>query len=88
MLYLTGLAYLALGRYDDGVESFTAAANRDRPNAEILYRLAESQWLAGRSGEAVAAARQALAMEPQHQLSLDLLRRIQLAQQPQAPLRR
>jgi tetratricopeptide (TPR) repeat protein len=88
VLYLSGLAYLALGRYDDGAESFAAAANRDRPTAEIIYRLAESQWLAGRPGEAAAAARQALAMEPRHQPSLDLLRRIQLAQQPQAPLRR
>jgi tetratricopeptide (TPR) repeat protein len=91
VFYLSGLAYLALRRYDDAAQCFVAAANRDRPTAEIFYRLAESQWLGGRAGEAAAAVQQALAIEPRHQPSLDLFRRIQaaqLAQQPQAPLRR
>ena len=47
VLYLMGLAYVALNRYDDGVESLAAAATRERPTPEILYRLAEAQWLAG-----------------------------------------
>ena len=88
MLYLLGLAYSALGRYDDSVESLALAAGRDKPTVEILYRLAEAQWLAGRGNEAIVSAQHALAMDPRHQLSRDLMHRIELAQSPQAPLRR
>ena len=56
--------------------------------AEILYRLAQAQWLAGRPGDAVAAAQAALAMEPRHQSCRELLDRIELARQTNVPLRR
>jgi tetratricopeptide (TPR) repeat protein len=88
VLYLTGLAYVALGRYDDGVESLSAAATRGKPTAEIFCQLGEAQLLAGHPPQAAEAARQALALEPQHQLSRNLLQRVEVAQQPQPTLTR
>jgi tetratricopeptide (TPR) repeat protein len=83
VLYLTGAAYLALGRYDDAVEKMKLAVERGNPNSDLLCRLAEAEHLAGRSREAAATAAQALALQPRHQPSLDLLQRIDVAQQPQ-----
>jgi tetratricopeptide (TPR) repeat protein len=88
VLYLTGLAYVALGRYDDGVERFSAAAARGKPTPEMFYRLGEAQLLAGRPAEAADAARQALALQPQHGPSRNLLERIEIAQRPQDTMRK
>jgi len=85
VLHLTGMAYMALGRYDEAVESLAAAATRGKPSTDIFYRLGEAQWLAGRADEAAATAQQALALMPSHQPSRDLLGRIELARQPQQP---
>lgn len=83
VLYLTGIAYMALGRNENAVESLRAAVGRDKPNSDLYCRLAEAELLAGHSREATAVAQQALAMQPQHGPSLELLQRIQVAQQPQ-----
>jgi tetratricopeptide (TPR) repeat protein len=88
VLRLMGLAYTALGRYEDAVESLSAAAVRGDPTPEILYRLAEAELLAGHPAEAEAAAQRALAVEPQHPPSRRLLDRLQLARQPREPPRR
>lgn len=88
VLYLIGLAYLARGRYEDAAESLSAAAGREQPNPEVFYRLGEAEMLAGHPGEAAAAARQALALAPEHEPSRRLLDRLQLARQPQAAPRR
>jgi hypothetical protein len=83
VLYLTGAACLALSRYDEAVESMRAAVARGKPNSDLLCRLAEAEFLAGRSREAAATASEALALQPQHQPSLELLQRIDAAQQSQ-----
>ncbi len=88
VLRLMGLSYTALGRYEDALESLSAAAVREDPTPEIFYRLAEAELLAGHPAEAEAAARHALALHPHHQPSRQLLDRLQLARQPQAPPRR
>jgi len=87
VLYLMGLSYLALVRYDNAVESFSAAAARDKPNPEVLYRLGEAQLAAGRPREASETARQALALHPQHGPSRELLHRIEVAMQPHEAVR-
>ena len=87
VLYLTGLAYMALGRYDEGRESLLAAVARGKPTAEMFCRLGEAELLAGHPAEAADAARRALALQPQHQPSRDLLERIELAQQPRGTVR-
>lgn len=88
VLYLTGLAYVALGRYDDGVESLSAAISRQQPTAEMFCHLGEAQLLAGHPPAAAEAARQALALDPQHQASRSLLQRVELARQSQTTLQR
>ena len=80
VLYAEGKALLALGRPDDAVESFAMAAARDKPTADVLYGLAESQLLAGRTTEAIAAAKQAIEIDPSHQPSRRLLDRTDVVQ--------
>jgi tetratricopeptide (TPR) repeat protein len=82
--YLTGLAYSATGRWDDAAESLSTAATCGPPTPEILYRLGEARWSAGHPAEASAALQQALAMEPRHQPSLELLRRMEVASRPRS----
>jgi tetratricopeptide (TPR) repeat protein len=88
VLYYQGVSYLALARYDDAVESLVAAAARDRPTAEILCRLAQAQWGAGRAAEALAAAERALALDPKHQPSRQFLQQTQVARQASLQQRR
>ena len=88
VLYLTGLAYSALDRYEDAAASLSAAARRARPTPEIYYRWAEAQWLAGRPEAAATAARGALTLQPTHQPSRELLGRIELARRPHGEPRR
>jgi tetratricopeptide (TPR) repeat protein len=76
ILYLQGLAYAAAGRYEDAVESYSTACIRADPTAEILYRLAESESLAGRTARAAEAAQEALQLDPHHRPSRVLLARI------------
>jgi len=85
VLYLTGLAYQALGRYEDSAENLSAAASRGDQTPEIFYRLGEAELLAGHPTEAAAAARRALELQPQHAPSRNLMERIQLASQPHGP---
>jgi tetratricopeptide (TPR) repeat protein len=87
VLYEQGVAYLALERYDDAVQVLSAAAVRGEATPEVLCQLAQAQWAAGRSGDAAASARQALALDPQHQPSRRLLEKAQLAQQSAGTLR-
>ena len=79
VLYLAGLAYTALGRSGDAVESLSAALMRDKPTPEILCRLGEAELAAGHPDEAFAAAQQALVLDPKHQASRELVNRIELA---------
>ena len=80
-LVLLGQTYTALGRYDEAIESFAAAVHR-KPTPEAFCCLGEAELLAGHPAAAAAAARQALALQPQHQLSRELLNRIEVAERP------
>lgn len=85
---LQGLAYRALGRHKDAGESFALALRQGPPTAELLYQLAEAQSQAGRREEASAAAVQALALDPGHQPSRELLGRLEIAAPPGNPMLR
>jgi tetratricopeptide (TPR) repeat protein len=87
VLHLLGLAYSATGRYDDAVETYTAAMLRDRPTPELLARLGEVQLARGRADEAATAAREALALDPNHEPSQQILARIEQARAAQTVLR-
>jgi len=77
VLYLEGLALTALGRYSDATTALAAASQRGSPTAELLCRLAEAQWRAGRPAEAQSSLQQALALEPTHPGSVVLAQRLQ-----------
>jgi len=88
VLHLTGLAYMALGQYDDAVTALSDAAVRQTPSPDLLSHLGEAELRAGRPEAAAAAARHALALQPQHQASRALLTRITAVHAENAPLRR
>lgn len=81
VLHLQGLAYMALHRYDDALESLTLASARDQATPDLLFHLAEAQMAAGLSTDATTTARQALALDPKHRPSQQFLERVELAQQ-------
>jgi tetratricopeptide (TPR) repeat protein len=64
--YQRGLAYKALGRYQDAVETLSQAAERSDPSSELLYHLGEAQLLAGNLASARLAAQALLAKSPTH----------------------
>jgi len=88
VLYLEGLAYKALGRHQDAVESLLAARLRTEPSVDLLFHLGEAELLAGRAAAADRTVRAALATDPQHQPSLALLARLQRSAQSAADVRR
>ena len=88
VLYLEGLAYAALERWDEAAETLAAASTRQRPTAEILFRLGQAELYAGRSARAAQTARQALALNPDHGPSRELLGHAELVLRPDGPLLR
>jgi len=79
VLVLQGFAYVALGRYEDAVRAYHAALARNPGEPEVLYHLARAELMAGRPENAAGAARQALALQPEHPQSRALLREIETA---------
>jgi tetratricopeptide (TPR) repeat protein len=73
--YLSGLALAAQGRHDEAIEHFETAL-RKHPTSDIFFHLAQSHFHAGRPEPARLAANQALAMEPRHRASQQLLDRL------------
>lgn len=82
VLYLQGLAYAAMERWGDAATSFSAAARREPPTPEVLFHLARARLLAGDPAAAATAARQALALDPAHQASRELLDQVELVLAP------
>jgi tetratricopeptide (TPR) repeat protein len=87
ILYLSGLAQTALGRYDDALVSYRLAAERGGPDAELSYRSAEALWLSQQPDAARNALAQALSLNPEHAPSRQLLGQIDLAGRPIPPAR-
>ena len=88
VLHRIGLAYIALNRYDDAVESLYAASVRGPPSAPILCSLGEAELMAGKPVEAEAKVRQALSIDPRHEGSRMLMSRLETARRPGYPSRR
>jgi len=89
-LWLEGLAYAAVGRGQDAVESLYAANLRGKPQADLLHDLAQAENAAGRPAVAADLARQALAVDASHQPSHVLMAQLQgsAAPDPAATIRR
>ncbi len=80
-------ACLALGRYQEAIAGYAAACLRAAPSADLLYRLARAQAMAGRSHQAIESAQQALAIDPGHGPSRQLLQQLDaVARAPQPPV--
>lgn len=84
VLYLSGLAYSALGRYEDALLAYRAASDRGGANPELAFRAGETLYLAQQPEAARHALHEALAMDPGHAPSRQLLERIDVAQRPVA----
>jgi tetratricopeptide (TPR) repeat protein len=69
---LQGLAFKALGRYDQAIESFAQAKQTGQPNGDLLFHLAETHWLAGDVANARLALQAALECHPEHSPSKQL----------------
>jgi tetratricopeptide (TPR) repeat protein len=83
-----GLAYAALSRFGEAADSLVEAGARGELTAEVLCELGWAQWRAGRPEAAAAAARDALALDPLHQPSRELLSQLALAQNRNDAVRR
>ncbi len=81
-LWLEGLAYQALDRPYDAIESLYAASLRGAPQADLLYQLALAEQTAGRPTAATNTVRQALSLDTQHQLSRVLLAQLERSAAP------
>jgi tetratricopeptide (TPR) repeat protein len=88
VLYLQGLAFAALGRFDDAAEAYAVAVARERPSADLLFALADAQLRAGRPLQANAAIQQALAIDPGHTASRALAAQVDLALRASGDFRR
>jgi tetratricopeptide (TPR) repeat protein len=88
VIYLEGLAYAALGRYDEAAERYTAALSRGQPTPELLYQLAVARSRIGQPYEALAAAEAALRMQPDNEPARRLIEQLGQRQPPDGPLRR
>lgn len=88
VLVLEGLTLLDLNRPHQACDALLAAAQRERPTAQVLYYLAHAQYAAGRYTQATAAAQQALALDASHQPSRQLLAQLAAHATPDEPQRR
>lgn len=79
VLYLTGLAYSATGRYVDAIDAFNQARSRERPTPDLLYWLADAQFKAGQPNEAQRTTAELLALAPTHAGGVALVERLEIA---------
>ena len=77
VLWLEGLAYGALGRHQEAVESLYAASQRGQPRPDLLFQLAQAEQSAGQRSAATATLRQALALDDSHEPSRVMLTQLE-----------
>jgi tetratricopeptide (TPR) repeat protein len=82
LLYLEGLAYHALGRYDEAASTLLAARQRGPNSADLQWRVALSQQAAGRYDLARQSVDEALALDPLHPGSRALADEMSVARMP------
>jgi tetratricopeptide (TPR) repeat protein len=76
VLYLQGLAMVAMGRHSDAADAYAAAIEREGPSADLLAALADAQFRSGNTEAAERSVQQALALNPGHAASRALVEQI------------
>jgi len=84
--WMEGLALSDLGRPQQAVESLELAKGQGPANADVLYYLAQAQLACGRPDAAATAAQQALAVNPEHAPSRQLLTQLAVHTTPEEPI--
>lgn len=69
------------GRFDDAAAQYMAALARGPQSADLFFRLARVEDQLNHAGAAERALERAVAMDPNHQPSREMLNRIQIARQ-------
>ena len=75
----------ALDRHQDAIDAYVAAGKREKPTAELLAQLAQSQLKLGHVAEAEQSVVQALSLDPHHAASMALAERLRVQRMAQAP---
>ena len=88
ILYLQGLTYSELERYQEAAEQLALAIQRAGASADWLYQLAQAQAAAGQWTQAEQSLRQALELDPTHRGIWELLNRLESLRAAQNPLSR
>ncbi len=81
-LMLEGLTLMDLKRPQQAALVLLAATDREPPNADLLFHLAQAQSAAGQYTKAAVTAQQALELDSTHEASLELLSRLAARSQP------
>lgn len=76
-LMLRGIALSNMGRVDAATDSFRQAVTADPSNSKAYYNLATHLYQAHKQAEAYLMAQEAARLDPSHQPSHDLVRRIE-----------
>lgn len=88
VLYLQGLAYLSLNRAQEAAEVLALAIQRGGASADGLYQLAQAEAATGQLLRAQQTLQQALALDPNHAPSRQLLAQLESVHPVQALLPR
>lgn len=87
MYYLMGLAAGALGKQEEALTNYQRARQRGEESPELLYELAQAQWLTGQAIQAEQTATELLARAPHHGPGQQLIDQIRTSRAPGPLLR-
>lgn len=76
LLYMEGLAYKSLGRFDPALDCLVQASAKGMNTADLYYHLADAHFRAGDPTNARLAVQRALALQPNHTPALQLAQQI------------
>jgi tetratricopeptide (TPR) repeat protein len=66
LLYWQGIAFSALGRHRQAIRQFARAESSGMQSADLQFRLAEANHLAGNASAALSALERAMQLDPHH----------------------
>ena len=96
VIYCMGRVCAVLGRSDEAIDYYVEALRRGPATPDILYHMADAQFRLGNIAKSQDILRQALALDPEHELSRSMLSRLdssrsvppQIATRPDMPANR